>query len=82
LDFIQDACHKFEITKYQIVLIDCNWKTMQERLVQNRQQPELANQDMQNWANFLRQQAHQKNLPIIDTSHQQLDRVVGSICTP
>lgn len=79
LDFIEAACRKFKITKYLILLIDCNWKTMKERLMQNRQQPELANQGMKNWANFLRKQAQRKNLPIIDTSHQQLEQVEESI---
>jgi GTPase SAR1 family protein len=75
LDFIEAACHKFEITRYFIVLIDCNWKIMRERLVYNRQQPELVNQNMKNWATFLRKQARQKSLPIIDTSNQTLEQV-------
>jgi shikimate kinase len=76
LDFIEAACHKFEITRYFIILIDCDWETMCERLVYNRQQPELVHQDMQNWATFLRKQAHRKSLPIIDTSHQTLEQVM------
>jgi shikimate kinase len=79
LDFIEAACHKFKITRYFIVLIDCDWKTMRERLVHNRQQPELVNQNMKNWATFLRKQAHQKSLPIIDTSNQTLEQVMESI---
>jgi hypothetical protein len=58
---------------------DCNWEIMRERLVHNRQQPELVNQDMKNWATFLRKQAQQKKLPIIDTSHQTLEQVVRSV---
>lgn len=79
LDFIEAACHKFEIVRYFIVLIDCDWRTMQERLVYNRQQPDLVNQDMRNWATFLRKQAQRKNLPIINTSHQTLEQVVRSV---
>jgi deoxyadenosine/deoxycytidine kinase len=79
LDFIEAACHKFEITRYFIVLIDCDWKTMCKRLVHNRQQPELVNQDMKNWATFLRKQASCKRLPIIDTSHQTLEQVMEFI---
>jgi hypothetical protein len=52
---------------------------MRERLVHNRLQPELVNQNMKNWAIFLRKQAHQKNLPIIDTSNQTLEQVMESI---
>jgi shikimate kinase len=79
LDFIESACRKFEIARYFIVLIDCDWETMRKRLVHYRQQPELVNQDMKNWATFLRKQAQRKNLPIIDTSHQTLEQVVRSI---
>jgi shikimate kinase len=79
LDFIESACHKFEIARYFIVLIDCDWETMRERLVHHRQQPELANQDMKNWAAFLKKQAQRKSLPIIDTSYQTLEQVVRAV---
>jgi shikimate kinase len=79
LDFIESACHKFGIARYFIVLIDCDWERMCERLVYNRQQPELVNQDMKNWATFLRKQAQHKNLPIVDTSHQTLEQAVKSV---
>ncbi|AFY97046.1 AAA family ATPase [Chamaesiphon minutus] len=79
LDFIEAAFHKFEIARYFIVLIDCDWETMRERLIHNRQQPDLVNQDMKNWATFLRKQAQRKDLPIIDTSHQTLEQVVRSV---
>jgi hypothetical protein len=52
---------------------------MCERLIHNRQQPELVNQNMKNWAAFLRKQAHQKSLPIIDTSCQPLEQVIERI---
>jgi guanylate kinase len=79
LDFIEAACRKFKITKYLIILIDCNWKAMEERLLHARQQPELVNQDMKNWADFLRKQAQCKKLPIINTSHLSLEQAVESI---
>jgi shikimate kinase len=78
LDFIEAACHKFE-SRCFIVLVDCDWKAICERLVHNRQQPELVNQDMKNWAIFLRNQAESKNLPIIDTTHQTLEQSVRSV---
>ncbi len=28
LNFIEDACRKFGVTRYAIVLIDCDWKIM------------------------------------------------------
>jgi shikimate kinase len=79
LDFIEAACRKFEIARYFIVLIDCDWEIMRDRLIHDRQQPELVNQDMKNWAIFLREQAQRKKLPIIDTSHQVLEEIVRSV---
>lgn len=79
LDFIEAACHNFEITRFFIVLIDCDWKTRQYRLIHKRNQPELVNQNMNNWANFLRKQAQQKKLTIIDTSHQRIEEVIESV---
>ena len=79
LNFIEDACRKLGITKYVIVLIDCDWKIMRDRLINNRQQPELVNSNMQNWATFLYKQAQLKNIPIINTSQKTLQEVVDTI---
>ncbi|MCL6753892.1 AAA family ATPase [Nostoc sp. CCCryo 231-06] len=79
LNFIEDACRKFGVTRYTIILIDCDWKIMRDRLINNRQQPELVNSNMQNWANFLRQQAQFKNISIINTSQKTLQEVVDMI---
>jgi guanylate kinase len=79
LDFIEAACHKFRIKQYLIILIDCNWETGKKRLLYDRQQPELVNQNMENWTNFLRQQAKFKKVPIIDTAAQSLAQSVESV---
>ena len=79
LNFIEDACRKFGVTRYAIVLIDCDWKIMSERLINNRQQPDLVNSNMQSWAKFLRQQAQFKNIPIINTSQKTVKELVNMI---
>lgn len=53
LSFIVDACDKYDITNYRIILFDCNDKVRSARLV-GRGQPELANEQMMNWAKHLR----------------------------
>lgn len=75
LDFIDDAYQKYMIERGAIVLLDCDWETMKDRLTQNRRQPGLANQDMKNWADFLRKQAKNKSVAIIDTSEQTPEAV-------
>ena len=70
LEFVERACQRFSVKRYAIILIDCNWETICNRLTINRQQPELVNADMQNWVKFLREQAQLKGIPIFDTTHQ------------
>jgi len=57
-------------------LIDCEEATMIKRLVEDRKQPELANQDMKNWLKYLRRQAQELGIPIINTSKSNLDESV------
>ncbi len=76
LDFIEDACNRFGVTDYIILLIDCDEDTMRQRLLNNREQPELVSEDMRNWLAFLRTQATRKNVRIVDTSSQSLEHAV------
>jgi dephospho-CoA kinase len=68
LKFIIDGFTKNSFSNYEIVLIDCNEEVMFSRLIHERKKPELANNDMKNWLGFLRKQAHDFNIRIIDTS--------------
>lgn len=79
LDFVEAACRRFNIKRFIIVLLDCDWETMITRLQLNRGQPELANAEMRIWADFLRGQAQRKGLPVIETSHQTLEQVAEYI---
>lgn len=58
----------------QIVLVDCDPVKRNERLHQERGQPELANPQMDCWAAYLRGQADALKLSIIDTSNDQVDK--------
>lgn len=57
----------------QIVLVNCEPAIRNERLLRERNQPELANPRMDCWAAYLRGQADALNLSIIDTSNDSLD---------
>ncbi|MFM7426092.1 MAG: hypothetical protein ACKO7W_14055 [Elainella sp.] len=81
LDWINAACDKFDIDRYLIVLITCDWPIMQKRLIQARQQPELVTPEINRWAAFLYRQAKQQNWPIVDTSHQALAETVDAVYT-
>ena len=67
-DFALKACDELKINNYQLILVTVPEAIRVERLLHLRQQPELVNEHMNNWAKFLENQAKQLNLPIIDTS--------------
>jgi len=69
LQFIYGAFRKFHFENFKIVLLDCNENEMAHRLIEKRKQPELVNDQMKNWLNFLRNQAYELKIPVIDTSN-------------
>jgi hypothetical protein len=57
-----------------IVLVNCDQIKRNERLHTERNQPELANPQMDCWAAYLRGQADALKLPIIDTSDGPIEK--------
>lgn len=76
--FVMEACQRFALTRYRIVLLHSEWETMVRRLAQ-RGQVELATPDMQNWSQHLLVYAQNTNLPIIDTSQLAPENVAAWI---
>lgn len=72
LSFIREACVENGIDDAHIVLIDCDEKTRAHRLTTLRGQPELVNDDLRNWAAYLREEAKAQHVPVVDTSHLSL----------
>ena len=68
LDFAIEACKKFGVENYRIVVVTVPDEVMTERLTQIRNQPELVNENMFNWSRFLRMQGEAKGALILDTS--------------
>ena len=68
LQFIRKGFSMHGYTTYKIILINWSEEVMRERLVVNRDQPELFTPEMLNWLKFLRGQATEFNATIIDTS--------------
>ncbi len=86
LGFIQDAFQKNNFTQYRIALIDADEEDIISRLTHQRKQPELVTQDMKNWLLFLRNQAMELKIPIINTSNksesvalQELEDILGAL---
>ena len=68
LEFIKNWFKKNNFSDYKIVLIDCKEEIMIDRLINWRNQKELANEDMKNWLQFLRKKANDLWIDIIDSS--------------
>jgi len=76
LEFIKIGFEKQNFNNYQIILVDCKQNIMVKRLVNERRQAWLANKDMKNWLKFLRTQAQDFGITIIETSHVTPNQVM------
>ena len=75
LKFIQEAFMQHHFSNYQIILLDCDEKTMKKRLLEHRNQPELWNEDMKNWLHYLRNQAQEFKIPILNSSEISAEKL-------
>lgn len=76
IEFIKDGFAQHDFTNYRTILVDCSEEEMVGRLTRQREQPELANEDMKNWLSFLRSQAQQYGSTVIDTSTRTIDGAI------
>ncbi|MEI7488617.1 MAG: AAA family ATPase [Chryseobacterium sp.] len=65
--FIEEACIENDIIAYEVILFDCSDEERTKRLVA-RGHPELANEQMMNWARYLRQESQKPAYQIIDNT--------------
>lgn len=79
LQFIKDTCANHNFKNYEIILIHCDDTIRHERLRKNRNQSELVNHDMDNWANFLYRQAQQMNVTILDSGILNVEQIVDEL---
>ena len=76
LQFIRAGFQKYNFENYKIVLIDCSEDEMFHRLAYKRRQPELFSDSMKNWLRYLRNQAIELKVPVIDTSNLSKKEVI------
>ncbi len=67
--FIDEACTKNAISTYEVILFDCSDDERKHRLINERKQPELANNQMMDWARYLRERCIGKNHTILDNTN-------------
>lgn len=79
LQFVRDAFKHYQVRRSEVILIHCNQEQREQRLSQERQQSELVTHEMQQWADFLYQQALSLSVPILDTSASPLQESVAYV---
>jgi dephospho-CoA kinase len=79
LSFLADGASAAGGLDYLPILVDCDDETRWKRLMTERNQPELANDAMMNWARYLRREAEQSGCEILDTSLLSLDESVSYV---
>jgi dephospho-CoA kinase len=80
LAFVQEGLKSAGITDARLVLVDCDDETRTHRLVALRNQPELANPTMMNWAASLRREAQAGGYDVLNTSDMSLEESVEHVC--
>lgn len=79
LQFVRDALKHHQVKRSKVVLIHCHQEQREQRLAHERQQPELATREMQNWSDFLYQQALRLGIPILNTSTTSLQESIAYV---
>ena len=72
--FIKEACDLYGVS-YEILLFDCSDTERKKRLI-SRSHPELADENMMNWAAFLRKECQKHCHKIINNSHINTDQTL------
>jgi hypothetical protein len=79
LDFIYEAFGHYNFAHFKVILIDCSVEEMIRRLIYDRVQPELANENMRNWRLYLRKQAEERDVPVINTGSMTIEAAVHEL---
>jgi hypothetical protein len=79
LSFLAEGAAAARGFVYLPILVDCDDATRSQRLAINRGQPELANENMMKWAQYLRAQAKERGCEILDTAKIELDESVSYV---
>ncbi|TCL62380.1 AAA family ATPase [Rhizobium sp. BK251] len=78
LSFLREGAAAVAGLRYTPLLIDCDDATRAQRL-KDRGQPELGDENMMNWAGYLRREAMEYRCRILDTSNRPLEDCVSEV---
>ena len=77
--FITEALSLRQIPNTRIILVECDRSTRERRLIHDRRQPELADENMEGWSQYLHDEAEEAGLEILDTGKRTLAQSVAHI---
>jgi hypothetical protein len=77
--FIEEALALHRVSWARIVLVECPDNVREARLIHDRRQPELANDDMANWSRYLHREAVEAGHETLDTGRISLADAVAHI---
>jgi len=66
--FIEEACKENSTDNYEVILFDCSDEVRIKRLI-DRGHSELANEQMMNWAKYIRNESLSRGYKIIDNTN-------------
>jgi dephospho-CoA kinase len=79
LQFIFEALQANRIIDACVLLVDCDDEVRSHRLAMNRRQADLATPTMMQWARYLREEAKQRGVKILDTSGAERTASVAKV---
>jgi shikimate kinase len=79
LSFLEEGALAVGGLVYFPILVDCDDETRSKRLAIERKQPELADENMMDWARYLRSEAKERRCEILNTSSLSLDESVSYV---
>lgn len=79
INFILAAFHELQVTHYKIILVHCDNAIRHKRLHEDRNQPELINPEMDNWSNYLKKQANEMSIAVIDTTSMKMGDMIKAL---
>ena len=79
LAFLAEGAAAAGALDYLPILVDCDDEIRSKRLITDRGQPELANEEMMIWARYLRREAKDNSCEVLDTSLLSLDEAVSYV---
>jgi hypothetical protein len=77
--FIHEGLSAAGIGHAHLVLVDCTDDDRVRRLTFEREQPDVANFEMMNWARYLRDESVKHGIQILDTSSITLNQSVQGV---